>query len=108
MKNRTHIQPGDYVAQGLEVVIPDDCFPNMVIGDRANHPWRYLRRHVGHNWYCDRRAPEVGFLSRDEAVLLYNLALPFKGEPALEIGCWMGWSTCHLALAGLALDVIDP
>ena len=88
--------------------MPDSCFPNMIVGDKANHPWPYLRREVSHNWYCDRRAPEVGFLNRDEAILLYNLALPFRGKPALEIGSWMGWSTCHLALAGLALDVMDP
>ncbi len=32
----------------------------------------------------------------------------FTGKPALEIGCWLGWSTCHLALAGVELDVIGP
>jgi GT2 family glycosyltransferase/glycosyltransferase involved in cell wall biosynthesis len=106
--NRTNIPAGDYVSEGLSVVMPDSCFPNMIVGDKANHPWPYLRREVSHNWYCDRRAPEVGFLNRDEAILLYNLALPFRGKPALEIGSWMGWSTCHLALAGLGLDVMDP
>jgi len=106
--SRTDIPLGDYIAEGLEVVLPDDYFPNLVVGDKANHPWPHLRRRIGHNWYCDGRAPQVGFLNRDEAVLLYNLALPFKGKSALEIGCWMGWSTCHLALAGLALDAIDP
>jgi predicted O-methyltransferase YrrM len=25
-----------------------------------------------------------------------------------EIGCWLGWSACHLALAGVELDVVDP
>ena len=99
---------GDYVSEGLAVVMPDSCFPNMVIGDKFSHPWPYLRREINHNWYCDRRAPIVGFLNRDEAILLHNLALQFQGKPALEIGSWMGWSTCHLALAGVALDVIDP
>jgi predicted O-methyltransferase YrrM len=56
----------------------------------------------------DRRAPAVGFLNRDEVHILYNMALKFRGQPALEIGCWLGWSTCHLALAGVRLDVIDP
>ena len=99
---------GDYVSEGLAVVMPDSCFPNMMIGDKFSHPWPYLRREINHNWYCDRRAPMVGFLNRDEAILLHNLALQFQGKPALEIGSWMGWSTCHLALAGVALDVIDP
>src|SRR5437667_7670619 len=108
LTSRADIPTGDYVSEGLEVVIPDACFPNMVIGDKAHHPWPYLRREVGHNWYCDRRGPEVGFLNRDETTLLYNLALQFRGKPALEVGAWMGWSTCHLALAGLSLDVIDP
>jgi GT2 family glycosyltransferase/glycosyltransferase involved in cell wall biosynthesis len=108
LTERVDIPPGDYVSEGLSIVMPDSCFPNMIVGDKANHPWPYLRREISHNWYCDRRAPEVGFLNRDEAILLYNLALPFRGKPALEIGSWMGWSTCHLALAGLALDVMDP
>lgn len=108
MNSTLDIPLGDYVSAELQIVIPDICFPNMVVGDKANNPWPYLRRQIGHNWYCDRRAPQAGFVNRDEAVLLYNLALPFKGKPALEIGCWMGWSTCHLALAGLVLDTIDP
>ena len=108
MTSRADIPSGDYVSAGLSVVIPDACFPNMVVGDKARHPWPYLRREIPHNWYCDRRAPRVGFLNRDEATLLYNLALPFRGKPGLEIGSWMGWSTCHLALAGLMLDAIDP
>lgn len=99
---------GDYVAPGLQIVQPDAAFPHMVQGDRSQCDWPYLRREVPHNWYVDERFPVVGFLSRDEANLLYNLALQFKGKRALEIGCWMGWSACHLALAGVKLDVIDP
>ena len=53
-------------------------------------------------------APTIGFLNRDEAHILYNTALMFSGRPALEIGCWMGWSACHLALGGVRLDGIDP
>ena len=85
---------GDYVSPGLEIVCPDRCFPHIGRGDKLDHPWPYLRREVPHNWYCDRRYPEVGFLNRDEVMLLYNLALQFSGKPGLEIGCWMGWSTC--------------
>jgi predicted O-methyltransferase YrrM len=99
---------GDYVSPGLEVVRPDRCFPHMVRGDPAAHPWPYLRREIPHAWYVDDRAPQMGFVNRDEAVLLYNIAKTFAGRPALEIGCWRGWSTCHLGLGGVDLDVIDP
>jgi glycosyltransferase involved in cell wall biosynthesis len=78
------------------------------VGDRWAHPWKYLRREIPHRWYVDERHPLMGFLNRDEATLLHNIALPFAGKPALEIGSWLGWSTCHLALAGVTLDVIDP
>jgi predicted O-linked N-acetylglucosamine transferase (SPINDLY family)/glycosyltransferase involved in cell wall biosynthesis/predicted O-methyltransferase YrrM len=99
---------GDYVSPGLSIVRPDAAFPNMVVGDRQGCGWPYLRREIPHNWYVDQRQPVVGFLSRDEAHILYNTALQFRGQRALEIGCWMGWSACHLALAGVELDVVDP
>jgi glycosyltransferase involved in cell wall biosynthesis len=98
----------DYVSPGLRVVRPDDAFPHMRAGDALHHPWKYLRRDVPHIWYADERYPVMGFLNRDEAALLHNIALQFAGKPALEIGSWLGWSTCHLALAGVMLDVIDP
>ena len=99
---------GDYVSPGLEVVRPDRCFPHMVRGNPAGHPWPYLRREVPHAWYVDERSPLMGFVNRDEAALLYNFAKAFAGRKALEIGCWRGWSTCHLGLGGVDLDVIDP
>ncbi|MDX2100102.1 MAG: glycosyltransferase, partial [Leptolyngbyaceae cyanobacterium bins.59] len=105
---RSMLPKGDYVSPGLVLVRPDDCFPNLIISDPTPHPWPYLRREIPHNWYVDRRQPTIGFLSRDEAHILYNTALQFKGKRALEIGCWMGWSACHLALAGVQLDVVDP
>ena len=98
----------DYISPGLRVVLPDAHFPHMRPGDRLSHPWKYLRREVPHRWYVDERYPLMGFMNRDEATLLYNVALQFTGRPALEIGAWLGWSTCHLALAGVRLDVIDP
>jgi glycosyltransferase involved in cell wall biosynthesis/predicted O-methyltransferase YrrM len=98
----------DYISPGLRVVQPDDCFPHMRPGDPLHHPWKYLRRDVPHRWYADERFPLMGFINRDEAVLLHNLALQFAGRRALEIGSWMGWSTCHLAMAGVLLDVVDP
>ncbi|WP_416233548.1 glycosyltransferase [Cronbergia sp. UHCC 0137] len=99
---------GDYVSPGLEIIQPDYAFPNMIVGDTNTCAWPYLRRHITHNWYVDKRRQTVGFLSRDEAHIIYNTALKFKGKKALEIGCWMGWSACHIALAGVELDVIDP
>lgn len=105
---RAGLPKGDYVSPGFEVVRPDGCFPNMVVGNAQQASWEYLRREVPHNWYVDRRAPDTGFLSRDEAHILYNTALMFRGHRALEIGCWLGWSACHLALAGVELDVVDP
>ncbi len=100
--------PGDYVSPGLKRVKPDAAFPCMVVGDTARQPWPHLRRQIPHNWYVDQRAPQIGFLSRDEVHILYNSALQFAGAPGLEIGCWLGWSSCHLALAGIKLDVVDP
>ncbi len=100
--------PGDYVSPGFVRLKPDACFPNMIIGDRAGSDWPYLRRDIPHNWYVDRRQPAVGFVSRDEAHILHNTARRFVGASALEIGCWLGWSACHLALGGVRLDVIDP
>jgi len=99
---------GDYVSPGLAIIQPDSCFPNMVLGNKYDSFWLYLRRDINHNWYVDQRQSGVGFVSRDEAHILYNTALKFQGKPALEIGCWMGWSACHLALGGVELDVIDP
>jgi glycosyltransferase involved in cell wall biosynthesis len=106
--DRAALPPGDYVAPGLAVVRPDACFPNVVRADPRPHPWPYLRREIPHAWYVDRRWPIVGLLSRDEALLLHNAALPFRGRRALEIGCFVGWSTCHLALAGVDVDGVDP
>ena len=99
---------GDYISPGFSIIRPDRCFPNMIVGDTRACGWSYLRREIPHNWYVDKRQPTVGFLSRDEAHILYNTALKFRGKKALEIGCWLGWSACHLALAGVELDVIDP
>ncbi|MEG4802207.1 TylF/MycF/NovP-related O-methyltransferase [Microcoleus sp. ARI1-B5] len=106
--NNTLLPAGDYVSPGLKIILPDAYFPNMIVGDTQTCPWPYLRREIKHNWYVDRRVSSVGFLSRDEAHILYNTALQFTGKKALEIGCWLGWSACHLALAGVELDVVDP
>jgi glycosyltransferase involved in cell wall biosynthesis/predicted O-methyltransferase YrrM len=106
--DRALLPAGDYVSPGLEIVRPDACFPQMMVADPRRHPWQYLRRHVPHRWCVDRRWPLIGWLSRDEASLLYNNARQFAGKPALEMNCFCGWSTCHLALAGVEVDAIDP
>lgn len=98
----------DYVSPGLAIVLPDSAFPNMIVGDTSVPQWPYLRRWVEHNWYTDRRNPDAGFVNRDEAAILYNSALLFRGKSCLEIGCWYGWSTVHLALGTGYVDVIDP
>lgn len=108
MSENLELRAGDYVSPGFKRVCPDNHFPNLVVGDVAACTWPHLRRTRKHNWYVDRRVPTVGFLSRDEAHILYNFALPFAGKPALEIGCWLGWSASHLALAGVQLDIIEP
>ena len=97
----------DYVSPGFELIRPDDYFPNMIVGNTANSSSPYLRWDIPHNWYVDRRQPNLGFLNRDEAHIVYNTALKFQGKKALEIGCWLGWSASHLALAGVELDVVD-
>ncbi len=105
---RGRIPAGDYVSPNLAVVLFDHCFPNMASRDAATVAWPDFRREIPHNFYCDKRWPDIGFLNRDEAHILYNTALRFAGKHALEIGCHMGWSTCHLAMGGIHLDVIDP
>lgn len=99
---------GDYVSPNFSRFRPDHCFPYMAVGDTRLCAWPYLRRDIPHNWYVDSRKPTIGFLNRDEAHILYNNALPFRGKQALEIGCWVGWSAVHLAATGVVLDVIDP
>jgi predicted O-methyltransferase YrrM len=98
----------DYVSPGLLRFDCDPFFPEMVIGDRKSVEWVHFRRSIPHCWYVDRRYPNVGFLNRDEAAVLASNAQIFSGQRALEIGTWRGWSACHLAMAGVVLDVIDP
>lgn len=98
----------DYVSPGLETIWPDSCFPFMVQGNKSACGWEYLRKDIPHIWRVDRRYPHIGFVSRDEAAILYNTAKMFKDKKGLEIGCWQGWSACHIAASGIELDIIDP
>lgn len=100
----------DYVPPGLIDPSLQAKFPSLIIKDPDEAVWPYLRKEVPHRWRVDSRStkPNIGVLSYEEAVLLHNFALPFKGRRGLEIGCHLAWSTAHLAAAGLHLDVIDP
>lgn len=101
----------DYVSPGLTDPGLIRFFPSLAEGDVADLQWPYLRKDAPHIWRRDLRGvrnPYIGVLSLDEATLLYNNALPFKGLRGLEIGCHYAWSTAHLVAAGLDLDVIDP
>lgn len=105
---RVALPAGDYVSPGLEMIRLDEHFPHLAAASKATLAWEYLRDEIPHTFYIDRRAPGTGFLNRDEAILLYNLARLFRGRAGLEVGCWLGWSAAHIAAAGVALDVIDP
>lgn len=63
---------------------------------------------LGHDVLSDpAREPECGFLTHDEAAILYNVALAFPGW-WLDIGGAAGWSTAHLLAAGRQPTAIDP
>eukprot|EP01125_Pyxidicula_operculata_P002600 TRINITY_DN12459_c0_g1_i1.p1 TRINITY_DN12459_c0_g1~~TRINITY_DN12459_c0_g1_i1.p1 ORF type:complete len:269 (-),score=9.22 TRINITY_DN12459_c0_g1_i1:2-808(-) len=98
----------DYVSPNFTVICADKCFPQMIPGDTKIVTNPEFRKQYDHGWYVDPNFPECGFLTRDEVHILFNAALQFKGLPSLEIGSHTGWSTVHLALAGLQLDVIEP
>jgi predicted O-methyltransferase YrrM len=101
----------DWLAPGLKRANLCQKFPEMVERDPALIQWPYLRSYVPHIWRTDTRShrlPDTGAISVEEAELLYNNALAFSGQRGLEIGCHFGWSTAHLVLAGLDLDVVDP
>ena len=99
----------NYLSEGFELPGLDALFPDMVVGDTSALTWPYFRRGVDHTWYTDRRDPQIGFINKDEASVLYANARLFAGRRGLEIGAWRGWSTAHLAASGLAsLHVVEP
>lgn len=93
----------DYSPTGCEVLPREieQYFPLM-------RKLRSFNRNVPHSARIDERFPTVGWVSWDEATLLYNYGNMFSGKKMLEIGCWVGWSTVALALSGLKLTVVDP
>lgn len=94
---------GDYISQGFDLICPDPCLPNIITRNSSIDIRSYQ-----HNQYVDHRHPDIPLLSRDEALILYNIALQYKGRQGLLIGAQMGWSLCHMAIAGLEIDVLDP
>jgi predicted O-methyltransferase YrrM len=99
----------DYVSSNLYAPQVDHLFPQMIEADKSVTTWSYLRRSIDHIFRVDRREPIVGFISRDEAAVLYGNAHLFSGRKAIEVGAWRGWSTVHLLAAGVgSLHVVDP
>jgi hypothetical protein len=94
---------GDYISQGFDLIYPDPCLPNIIARNSSIDIQAYQ-----HDRYVDRCYPDIPLLNRDEALILYNIALKYKGKQGLAIGAQMGWSLCHMAIAGLELDVLDP
>jgi len=67
---------------------------------------------LGHDVLSDpAREPECGFLTHDEAAILYNVALRFRGPLDslwLVIGGAAGWSAFHLSAAACNVVALDP
>ncbi|MEM7546021.1 MAG: class I SAM-dependent methyltransferase [Pseudomonadota bacterium] len=100
----------DYVPPHFQDPELLSSFPSLLVTDPGRVKWPWLRQNTPHLWRTDGRSSKslIGVLSYEEAIVLHNLALPFAGSSALEIGCHLAWSTAHLRAADLHLDVIDP
>lgn len=89
-----------YVYRGIECPDLTHHFPHAVPMESTG-----LAPHVR---LCD---PDIndqcGYMTHDEAAILYNLALACPGE-WLEIGSHTGWSTAHIAYAGCHVTGLDP
>lgn len=96
---RAAFTEGDHIPPTLAAVKPDRALPYLTArpAESGTQPR-----------YVDARYPVMGMLNRDEVLLVHNVALGFAGKPALEIGCWVGWASLHLAAAGVRLDLVDP
>jgi len=65
-------------------------------------------RSFGHDALSDRDFdPDCGYITHDEAALLYNIARLMSGA-WLEVGSHTGWSTAHIAIAGCTVVGLDP
>lgn len=90
--------PSDDVPEELPLIKPDRCFPFLAWQKEEGRKARL----------CDMRYPTIAFPSRSEALWIHKLAIDFQDRRALQIGCGLGWISAHLALAKVALDVVDP
>jgi predicted O-methyltransferase YrrM len=93
----------DYCSPGL-VDLPRDVEKYFPHASRVTS----FNLKVSHVARSDRRHPQIGFATWDEASYLMNVARLFPEGRGLEIGCWMGWSTLCIAMSGIKMDVIDP
>ena len=108
---KVDIKRYDYVPPGLENPGLLPYFDSLTEADPTTVKWPYLRYRTPHIWRVDRRSSspvQIGIVSYEEAVLIFNLAKQFAGRRALEIGCHLGWVSAHLLAAGVELDIIDP
>lgn len=108
---RVDIDRYDYIPPGLDDPSLLRYFGSLEMGDPTKVKWPHLRYRVPHIWRRDSRSPaqtQIGVMSCEEALLIFNLAKQFAGRRALEIGCHFGWTSAHLLSAGVRLDIIDP
>lgn len=96
----------DRPAAGAEPLKLDRCFPFRIAYDERRHGRTAALPERQAGLYVDSRAPQRLLPTREEASLIHANARRFAGGRALEIGPWMGWTTLHLAAAGLAVDVL--
>ncbi len=63
---------------------------------------------MGHDGLSDPDFdPNCGFLTHDEAAILYAIARAVPG-PWIDIGSRTGWTTAHIAAAGNPVCAVDP
>jgi hypothetical protein len=102
----------DYVSPNFEFVDLEYAFPNLANGPPETAPWGHYDPAVSegrsHGWYCHEGLNPCGYANRDEVILMYNVAKAFAHAAGIEIGCYFGWSTAHLARPFKRFDVIDP
>ncbi len=87
-----------------------DRFPQLVDTDPRTCPDPRLRKQVPHIWRTDTREANrtTGVISTEEAAVLHAAATTRPGRVGIEIGSHFGWSTAHIAAAGIQLDAVDP
>jgi len=51
--------------------------------------------------------PSCGFLTHDEAAILYNIAKAWPGR-WVDIGARLGWTAAHIAAAGSTVTLVEP